>query len=186
MVGYWALLVDGKAGTERTRGSTTTSSNNKSINRQSLTKTLSLSIKSNKRNSYSSTKKFNDKVAVSYQINEKTYYYSHNTNDHTWYVQELLKGGKFGKELSSGTLENPYHILFTFKIYNKCYLYAQNLNSNYWYIQELLDGGILGKETSSGTWKSTYHISISFRTVDGRIYHYGHNTRTNNWLSLLI
>src|SRR6266542_4267671 len=153
MAGYWALLVDGKAGAERTRGSITLSNNNKKLNRQSLTKPVSVSLKptknSNRISYYSTMKKLNDRVAVSYQINDKTYCYSHNTNDHTWYIQELLKGGKFGKETSSGTLENPYQILFTFTIYNKCYLYAQNLNSNYWYIQELLDEDKLGEETSS-------------------------------------
>ncbi|CAG8459349.1 7607_t:CDS:2 [Funneliformis caledonium] len=174
MTGYWALISDGKLGAERT---------NKSTNRLSLTKTLSLTLKpiTSKNHTSTYTKKLNSHVAISYQINEKTYCYSHDANKHTWHIQELLEGGKFGKETSHGTLENPYHVLFTFKIYNKNYLYAQNSISHYWYIQELLEGGKLGKETSHGTWKTTYHVTFPFRTSDGRIYHYGHNVKTNDW-----
>src|SRR5436305_2507593 len=107
MTAYLALLADCEIGTEKNYKCATTSYN-MNANRNSLPKPRS--------NSTNNNNKKNNQIAISYQINEKTYYYSHNKTDRTWYIQELLKGGKFGKKTSSGTLKNPYHILFTFTI----------------------------------------------------------------------
>nr|CAG8581665.1 1986_t:CDS:2 [Entrophospora candida] len=124
-------------------------------------------------------------LTFTYQINnnnvEKTYYFSHNIENHEFYIQEIINKDVIITE--SGKLDNGYELGFPFQVNQQIFYYAQSNQTKRWFIQELLVDGKLGKVTDRGQWLNVYQVIFPFQPSSSSIkaYYFGHNVDSNYW-----
>ncbi|CAJ0644713.1 10044_t:CDS:2 [Entrophospora sp. SA101] len=124
-------------------------------------------------------------LTFTYQINnndvEKTYYFSHNIENHEFYIQEIINKDVIITE--SGKLDNGYELGFSFQVNQQIFYYAQSNQTKRWFIQELLVDGKLGKVTDRGQWLNVYQVIFPFQPSSSSIkaYYFGHNVDSNYW-----
>ena len=115
-----------------------------------------------------------------FAIGGRQFFYGQNANDRSWFIQELLPGGKIAPKTDWGTWKFFYAVQFAFTVGNSVFFYGQNMDAKNWFVQELLPGGKMGAETDSGTWKFSYAVQFAF-TVGNRVFFYGQNMDAKNW-----
>ena len=120
------------------------------------------------------------KVQFPFSIEGRQYFYGQNQSTYSWFIQEILPGGKMGEKTAEGVFNNAYEVQFPFFIKGRQYFYGQNQSTNYWFIQELLPGGLMGEETANGHFDNAYGVQFPF-SIEGRQYFYGQNQSTNYW-----
>lgn len=113
-------------------------------------------------------------VSFPFSIDSIQYIYYQRISNAHWFIQELLPGGKLGKETDEHVWNNLYHVQFPFSIAPNQYFYAHTATGA-WFIRQLLPGGKMGELKDQGDWDDSYLIQFPFE-VDGKPYLYAKST----------
>lgn len=95
----------------------------------------------------------------------------------SWFIQELLPGGKMGAETDHGTWQNYYRFAFHFSIDGRKFFYAQ---AHSYIIHELLDDGKMGATMEYGSSRNEHEKAFPFY-AGGRSFFYVQNLVEKNW-----
>lgn len=108
-------------------------------------------------------------------------------NHNSWFIRELLPGGKMGRETDSGSWNNFYSNMFPFSINGRHFFYGQNGKPGdlFWFVNELTVDGKVGADMGSGYWKFYYPTHVPF-SIGGKQFYYGQSDNKYWFISELL
>ncbi len=119
-------------------------------------------------------------VQFPFATSGKTFFYGHNLENKSWFIQELLHNGNMGDEICHGKWGNAYQVQFPFAVGGKAYFYGQSMEKKNWFVQCINNDGTIGPEIQFAYWNLEYELQFPF-SVNNEQYFYGQNMTNFKW-----